>query len=146
MKITEVKNRNKDLIDCLLEIWENTVRVTHLFLSNSEIENIKPYALQALNEVSHLLIIENEDNTPLGFMGINGTKLEMLFIKSDERKKGLGKELLLYGIKKYNINELTVNEQNLLAKNFYEHMGFKVYKRLNLDEQGRPYPILIMKL
>lgn len=79
-------------------------------------------------------------------MGIENQKLEMLFIKNSERKKELGKKLLIYGIEKYNINELTINEQNLNAKSFYEHMGFKVYKRTDLDEQGNPYPILYMKL
>lgn len=31
--------------------------------------------------------------------------------------------LLEYGIEKYSINDLAVNEQNTLAKSFYEHMG-----------------------
>ena len=79
-------------------------------------------------------------------MGIEGPKLEMLFIKNSERRKGLGRQLLNYGIKNYNINELAVNEQNPNAKEFYEHLGFKVYKRTELDEQGNPYPILYMRL
>lgn len=54
--------------------------------------------------------------------------------------------MLNYGIKNYNINELAVNEQNPNAKEFYEHLGFKVYKRTELDEQGNPYPILYMRL
>ncbi len=29
---------------------------------------------------------------------------------------------------------------------FYEYMGFKTYKRTELDEQGNPYPILYMRL
>jgi putative acetyltransferase len=70
----------------------------------------------------------------------------MLFIKNSERGKGLGKKLLNYGIEKYNINELTVNEQNLNAKGFYEYMGFQTYKRTEVDEQGKPYPILYMRL
>ena len=79
-------------------------------------------------------------------MGIEENKLEMLFIKSGERGKGLGKKLLNYGIEYYDVNKLTVNEQNLKAKGFYEHMGFKVYQINKLDEQGNPYPILYMKL
>ena len=79
-------------------------------------------------------------------MGIEVTKPEMLFIKNSERGKGLGKQLLNYGIEKYNVNELAVNEQNLNAKAVYEHLGLKVYKREGLDEQGNPYPILYMKL
>ena len=49
-------------------------------------------------------------------------------------------------IERYNVNELAVNEQNPNAKVFYKHLGFKVYKRVELDEQGNPYPILYMKL
>lgn len=89
---------------------------------------------------------ENENNMPIAFMGIEDTKLEMLFIKNSERGKGLGKQLLTYGIENYNVNELAVNEQNPNAKGFYEHIGFKTYKRTEVDEQGNPYPILYMKL
>ena len=146
MKIIEVNDKNENLINELLKIWEDSVRATHLFLSNEEIESIKKYVPQALKGVSHLIIMENDNNVPIAFMGIENTRLEMLFIKSSERKKGFGKELLRYGIENYNIDELTVNEQNTAAKKFYEYMGFKTYKRTKVDEQGRPYPILYMKL
>lgn len=79
-------------------------------------------------------------------MGIEENKLEMLFIKNSERGKGLGKKLLSYGIEKYNVKELAVNEQNPIAKEFYEYTGFKVYQRNELDDQGNPYPVLYMKL
>ena len=124
----------------------DSVKATHLFLSKEEIENIKKYVPQAISKVSHLVIIEDDNNIPIAFMGINDTKLEILFIKNSERGKGLGKQLLNYGIKNYHVNELAVNEQNPNAKGFYEYMGFKVYKRTELDEQGNPYPILYMRL
>lgn len=79
-------------------------------------------------------------------MGIEKQKFEMLFIAPEERGKGLGRKLIQYGIEKYSVNELAVNEQNPLAKNFYEHMGFRIYKRTNHDEQGNPYPLLYIKL
>ena len=41
--------------------------------------------------------------------------------------------------------ELFVNEQNPQARGFYEHMGFAVRERSELDEQGNPYPILFME-
>ena len=59
---------------------------------------------------------------------------------------GIGRKLIEYGIKNYSINELTVNEQNLQAKGFYEHLGFRVYKRSETDEQGKPFPVLYMRL
>lgn len=146
MRIIEVKYRNSLLIEQLLGVWESSVKATHLFLSESEIESIKKYVPQALNEIPYLIIIENESQIPIGFMGIMEQHLEMLFISHEERGNGLGKELLKYGIEKYSINDLTVNEQNPLAKGFYEHMGFEVYKRTENDEKGNPYPILYMRL
>ena len=146
MKIFEVKNRTTMLINNLLEVWEDSVKATHLFLNEEEIISIKKYVPQALEGVSHLIIIEDKNNMPIAFMGIENQKLEMLFIKDSERGKGIGKRLLKYGIENYNVNELVVNEQNPNAKGFYEYMGFKTYKRAELDEQGNPYPILHMRL
>ena len=146
MKIIEVKERTEKLINQLLEVWEDSVKATHTFLSNEEIEKIKEYVPQALKSITSLIIIENEKHQPIAFMGIENNKLEMLFVKNSERGKGLGKELLTFGIKNYNVKELAVNEQNPKAKGFYEHMGFKVYQRNELDDQGNPYPVLYMKL
>lgn len=146
MKLLEIENRTTTVINQLLDVWEDSVKATHLFLSDVEIKNIKQYVPEALNKVSHLIIIEDEDNLPIAFMGIEDKKLEMLFIKNNKRNKGLGTQLLKYGIENYDINEVVVNEQNPNAKKFYEHMGFKTYKRKKLDEQGNPYPILYMRL
>ena len=146
MRIVEIKERTEILINQLLEVWEDSVKATHLFLSSEEIENIKEYVPQAISGVSHLVIMESESHKSIAFMGIEDRKLEMLFIKNSERGKGLGKQLLNYGIENYNVNRLAVNEQNPEAKGFYEYMGFKTYKRTELDEQGNPYPLLYMKL
>mgnify|MGYP002423716091 CR=1 FL=1 len=146
MRIIEIKERTEILINQLLEVWKNSVKATHLFLSNEEINKIKKYVPQVLNEISNLIIVKNDKNIPIAFMGIENQKLEMLFITNNERGKGLGKQLLNYGIENYNVNELAVNEQNPKAKEFYEYMGFKTYKRAELDEQGNSYPILYMRL
>ncbi len=71
---------------------------------------------------------------------------ELLCLSPEVRGKGLGKQLLQYGIETYNIQELTVNEQNPQAVGFYEHMGFQTYKRTEYDEEGNPYPLLYMRL
>lgn len=145
MKLVEVKERNPLLIEKLLKVWESSVKATHLFLSNDEINNIKQYVPQALNGVPVLVVAENENGNPIGFMGIAEQMLEMLFISNECRGQGTGKQLLQYGIDNYSVNKLAVNEQNPLAKGFYEHMGFIIYKRTELDEQGNPYPLLYMK-
>ena len=146
MIITEVKSRTPDLIDQLLEVWEGSVRATHLFLSEDEIKRIREYVPQALKGIAHLMIAEDASGKPVAFMGIQEGSLEMLFVAPEERGKGLGKRLIQYGIENYAVERLAVNEQNPQAKGFYEHMGFQVYKRTDLDEQGSPYPLLYMRL
>ena len=146
MKEIKKEERNENLIKELLNVWEDSVKATHTFLSNEEIEKIKEYVPQALKGISHLIIAIDENENPIAFMGIEENKIEMLFIKNSERGKGLGKRLLNYGIVNYNVNELAVNEQNQQAKGFYERMGFKVYQRNELDDQGNPYPVLYMRL
>ena len=80
MKIIEVKNRTPDLINQLLEVWEGSVRATHLFLSDDEIKSIKEYVPQALNGIAHLMIAEDESGRAVAFMGIEDGSLEMLFL------------------------------------------------------------------
>ena len=146
MKIVEVQDRTPNLISQLLTVWEDSVRATHLFLSDGEIKSIKEYVPQALNGIAHLMIVEDDTGRPVAFTGVEGDTLEMLFISPEERGKGLGKRLIQYGIENYAVEKLAVNEQNPQAKGFYEHMGFQVYKRTNHDEQGAPYPLLYMSL
>lgn len=138
--------RTDELVGRLTTVWEGSVRATHLFLSNGEIENIKQYVPQALKEVHSLMIVKNRSGIPIAFMGVENNRLEMLFVGAQERKKGIGTELIQYGIEKLSVNKLTVNEQNPEARRFYESKGFKVFKRAEVDEQGNPYPVLYMKL
>ena len=145
MKITEIENRTTKLLDNLLVIWENSVRNTHSFLSESDILDIKKYVPEALQNVPHLIVATDSQNEPIAFMGISDSFLEMLFVDANYLRQGIGSALLKYGIEKYNVNELSVNEQNPAARLFYERMGFAVYKRTELDEQGNPFPILYMK-
>ena len=146
MKIVEMKERTPLLVQQLLDIWEGSVRATHLFLSDSEIEKIKGYVPQAIREIPLLIFGVCDNGIPVAFMGIDGQKLEMLFVSGEERGRGFGKALFGYGMDSYGVNELAVNELNPQAKGFYEHMGFRVFKRTDCDEQGNPYPLLYMKL
>lgn len=145
MKFYEAAERNEKLLTELLEVWKSSVRATHLFLSDAEVEEIKTYVPRALAGVEYL-IVACRDDAPIAFMGTENGRLEMLFIAPNERGKGIGRLLLEHGIQSYGITELTVNEQNQQAAGFYEHMGFKTYKRTPLDEAGDPYPLLYMRL
>lgn len=144
MKIKKLTTISDNEMNQLVAVWESAVIATHHFLNSQEIATIKQYVPQAFRGVQHL-IVALEDDRIRALMGINDTKLEMLFVAASERGKGIGSQLLRYGMAQYHIAELAVNEQNPSARGFYEHMGFKVVSRSPLDDQGNPYPILKMK-
>lgn len=146
MEIKKVTSRDDFIIEKLFQIWHKSVKVSHLFLSDQEIEAIADYVPMALKQVEMLFIAENDKDEPIGFMGIEQNRLEMLFVLPLETGKGIGKKLLLHAMHEYAVDELCANEDNPKAKAFYEHIGFQAYQRTETDEQGNPYPLLYMKL
>jgi len=130
----------------MLAVWENSVRATHDFITEEDIEFFKPIIIEHAFPAVTLKCVKDENGSILGFVGIDDVKIEMLFVLNNTRGQGVGKLLLLYAINELNANRVDVNEQNPLAIGFYEHMGFKVVSRSALDEMGKPFPILHMKL
>ena len=145
MKLYEVQDRSALLMARLLDVWERSVRATHRFLSDAEVERIKGYVPQALAGVAHLIVAEDHAGSPAAFMGMEDGRLEMLVLAPEERGKGLGRRLLEYGLARYGIREVTVNEQNPGALGFYRHFGFREYRRTETDEEGGPYPLLYLR-
>ena len=145
MEIVDVSERPQHLVDQLVCDWERSVRASHDFLGEADIERIKGYVPQAILGVERL-VIAREGGKPVAFLGAQDAMLEMLFVDADLRGHGIGGELLRHGIEQLGIRELTVNEQNPAAAAFYEARGFRTVERLETDEQGEPYPLLLMQL
>lgn len=146
IRLAAVKERTPRLIEALTAVWEHSVRATHHFLSESEILRIRAYVPQAVGGVAQLVAAENQSGEPVGFMGVENGRLEMLFLAPEARGCGLGGRLLRCGIEQYGVWEVTVNEQNPQAVDFYAHFGFRTYRRTERDEEGGPYPLLYMRL
>lgn len=146
MKIENLNNINNKDMEEILDTWESSVRATHDFLSEEDIISIKPQVIEGAKYVSKLLCVRDNNGIIKAFMGIHDFKIEMLFVSNESRGHGVGKMLVEYAIEVLNINYVDVNEQNSQALGFYEHMGFKVFKKSEFDEQGNPFPILHMKL
>ena len=94
MKITAIQERTPALLAQLTAVWEASVKATHTFLSAGKREQIKGYVPQALAQVPCLLAAWAAPDKPVGFLGIAGDSLEMLFLAPEARGKGLGKRLL----------------------------------------------------
>jgi putative acetyltransferase len=129
----------------LLSIWESSVRATHHFLKPDDILFFKKtIEEQRIFDMVRLTCVRDEGNFILGFMGVSGKSLEMIFLDPKVTGKGIGKMLLMHAINHLGVTEVDVNEQNEDALKFYEHFGFRVVSRSELDGTGKPYPILHM--
>ncbi len=136
--ITQV---SKEEFSTLLAVWEASVRATHDFVSEDDIQFFK---LLVKNEAlpSLELYCVRDNDLPVGFVGVSTGKVEMLFVHPDYFGRGIGKRLLEYAVKHLNANEVDVNEQNLKALGFYQKLGFVVIRRSEVDGTGKPFPIL----
>lgn len=143
--ITTNPDRTDILIDALTTLWEASVRATHHFLTEEDIQKITPFVKKGLSDVE-TLVVAYENDRLVAFMGIDTDKIEMLFVSPDCLGKGIGKELAELGIAQYGVRYVDVNGQNPQAAGFYRHIGFEVFERTELDEQGNPFPILKMRL
>jgi len=142
MVITQVKkeNRETDLVDVLLAVWESSVRATHLFLREGDVDCLRPFVKQGLQEVP-LLFYAEENGAPCAFLGMDGDSIEMLFVAEELRSQGIGSALMRQALA-LGARRVDVNEQNPQALDFYRRFGFKVTSRDELDSLGLPYPIL----
>ena len=145
MNIHPVNERTDALVAVLTDVWEASVRATHTFLTKSDIAALRQYVPDALRAVEHLTVLLDDNGQPAGFCGVDGRRLEMLFLHPGTIGKGAGRQLVQHAFDEYQVNEVCVNEQNPNAAAFYRHMGFVPDHRTALDEQGRPFPLLYLK-
>lgn len=129
----------------IIELWEASVRASHHFLKPEEISFYKPLVLKyALPEAT--LFGTTDQNKLTGFIGLRGNKVEMLFIHPDYFGQGLGSELLNFAVKEQKCSLIDVNEENPRAYQFYLKHGFTLLSRDELDDCGKPHPILHLHL
>lgn len=137
--------RNNSLLNRLTELWEASVRATHHFLREEDIENLKPYVTEGLANINHLYVVFDAD-VPTAFIGIQDEKIEMLFVSPQYLRKGIGKQLVDMAVKNHQAVFVDVNEQNPSARAFYGKLGFVEFDRMETDSQGNPFPIIALRL
>ena len=107
----------------LLEIWEGSVRATHDFLAEEDLQELEPLILEQYFDAVDLRCAKNSKGEILGFCGVHNGNIEMLFISPDVCGKGVGSLLADYAVKSQDATKVDVNEQNEQALGFYQHIG-----------------------
>ena len=130
--------------DALVDIWLASVRATHRFLAEGEIQALLPIVRGVVLEVLEVWVLEAGDR-PIGFMGLADDSLEALFISPGWIRRGGGRRLLEHARRLKGRLKVDVNEQNPEAVAFYIANGFEVVGRSPVDGGGRPYPLLHLR-
>jgi putative acetyltransferase len=133
--------------DALVDIWLRSVRATHTFLSEEDIQSLLPLARAYLtSEEPELWVLCSDAGATMGFMGMSGSKMDALFLAPEFHRRGGGRRLVRHAQELRGELTVDVNEQNPAARRFYEACGFVVEGRSELDDTGRPFPLLHMRL
>ncbi|MEL6259411.1 MAG: acetyltransferase [Pseudomonadota bacterium] len=128
----------------VFQVWRRAVQATHHFLAQADFEEISTlvhdqYIPQAPLEVAVV------DDRPVGFMGMTDLHVDSLFVDPDAMGQGIGRAFIDRARGRGAPVTVDVNEQNDGAVEFYRRLGFAVVDRSDLDDQGRPYPILNLR-
>lgn len=129
----------------LVSIWRSAVDATHDFVDPADLEAIDREVQAFLPECPVWLAVDEADEG-IGFMGLSGSRMESLFIDASYRGIGVGRQLVEFALASNSMLTTEVNEQNEQAVGFYRHLGFEVTGRTPTDEEGRPYPLLHLRL
>lgn len=131
----------------LPDIWLRSVRATHTFVSAEDMQSFLPLVREYLaSSGSEFWVLCSDSGVMMGFMGMSGSKMEALFLAPEFHRRGGGRKLVEHAQALRGELTVDVNEQNSAACRFYEACGFVVEGRSELDETGRPYPLLHMRL
>lgn len=125
----------------LIAIWRRSVDATHDFLSNAYRAELEELVSDFLPEAPLWVAVIDQDE-PVGFMLLTGEHMDALFVDPDVRGQGIGKMLVEHALTLAPGLTTNVNEQNTQAVGFYKKMGFKVTGRSEVDDLGKPYPLL----
>lgn len=130
----------------VVAVWEASVRATHHFLAEEDIQLFKPLVRDTFLDMVTLACVRDRQGVVVGFVGVAEEKVEMLFVDPARRGQGMGRRLLRHAIERMGAQEVDVNEQNEQAVGFYRRMGFETVGRSPVDGLGKPFPLLHMRL
>lgn len=130
----------------MLELWQRSVRASHTFLTEEDIQSLYP-AVRDYFVLPHLelWVLCRQSCVPAGFMGLSGAVVDALFIAPEHFRQGGGTLLLDHARRLKGPLSVDVNEQNRAALQFYLARGFTVVGQSAIDTEGRPFPLLHLR-
>ena len=126
-------------------MWRGAVLATHDFVSAKDLEYFDNVVQNTYLPKVRVVVAVDDDDMPVGFMGMTGSNIDTLFVDPDHHGRGVGRSLITDARRRFPAGlTVDVNEQNTRALGFYEHLGFRRIRRSPVDGSGKPYPLLTL--
>ena len=129
--------------DEILDVWEAANRVGHPFFDEAELLARR----RRLIEV-HLPAAESwvawDEGRIVGAIGLDGAFVGGLFVAPEHHGRGIGRRLLQHATTLKGALTLEVYLANPGARRFYDRCGFVPIAHREVDDDGRPWPVVVM--
>ncbi|WP_370523697.1 glutamine-hydrolyzing GMP synthase [Helicobacter winghamensis] len=136
-------------LEALVDLWEDSVRESHDFLKANDIVALKPEVSELL-KASENTLVATDDETFLGFLGVEHNRIEMLFVHPKFFKRGVGiallREAFVRSLRQHDNIVVDCNVGNARGLRFYKRLGFREIGVSQKDSKGRDFPIMHLEV
>ena len=129
-----LRTMRTDDLDYVVKIWLESTIQAHSFIESDywkenkeEVRKMLPHSLIQVAEI---------DGHIVGFIGMNETRIEGLFVSSDFQSRGIGHSLIEWAKTGNEELTLSVYQKNQRALQFYLKEGFVIGERLMDQKTG----------
>ena len=141
--LTTIRPATPADLTALLAIWLQSVRASHAFLTEADIQELLP-SVRRFGVAGIELFVLECDGAAIGFMGLDGAEVEAMFLLPEHCRRGSGRMLIEHARHLKGPLTVDVNEQNPEAVRFYQAVGFHIVGRSEVDSAARPFPLVHM--
>ena len=127
-------------IEHIMNIWLNSNIKAHNFIDKSYWLDNFEYVKDVLPKAT-IYLYEHNDKI-VGFIGLNDSFIEGIFVKEEYQNKGIGSKLLNYVKNIYPCLSLHVYKNNIKATKFYLSHNFKITKE-QIDESTNQLELIL---
>jgi len=127
METQLLNHPTKYQLDQLMDIWLNGNLAAHPFVRPDYWHKQAPDVRIALPQAQ--LIVATTDNQIIGFIGLQGSDIAGVFVRTDAQQRGVGTALLDAAKQQHHRLQLSVYVANRSAVSFYHHSDFHVHEQ-----------------
>lgn len=132
-----------------IEVFNYRLNFYPIFKSDKFYFDILQVSSKAEEYRSNPQLLQNtwvyDDGVVKGFIRVDGTEVQKLFVEPALHGQAIGAVLLEYMIESRGVDHLWALEKNLKAIRFYERHGFRLTKNKKLEEGTPEYLVQLVR-